>query len=447
LKKIIFIALAVVVLAATVFSILRPKNKGEASIDAGTVKRKDLSSLVNASGNLQPKRKVDVSANTMGTIVHLAVAEGQSVQAGDLLMEIDSFEYRAAVQALNASIDAARSDLSLARASWDKAVQDERRSLELFEKGLASEETTLAAKTNAKIEAARVESARHRITQYEANLAKANHDLEKVTITAPMSGVVTRLNVEEGENAIMGTLNNPGTVLVVIADLGTMEAWVEVDETEVVNLKLGQVAEITIDAFPEQKFTGTVTEIGNSPKNMRTGSSGEAVDFEVKITLENVPSNIRPGLSAKAEIVVAEREAALAVPLGAVTVRQLPMRDKDIRHYNGKRGRKQLEALGDVGFEGLDTTTRDDEDSPDVDKEDIERKDTEGVFILRDGFVKFVPVKIGIAGEDYFEILSGLDEEESVVTGPFRILRELKDGAQIKKRKSSGKEQDKDGSE
>ncbi len=446
MKKIIFIVLAVVVVGATVFSILRPKNKGEASIDSGKVKRKDLSSLVNASGNLQPKRKVDVSANTMGTIVHFAIAEGQSVQAGDLLMEIDSFEYQAAVQALVASIAAARSDLKLSEASLDKAVQDEKRSIELFQEGLASEESTLAAKTTARVEAARVESARHRITQYEANLAKANHDLEKVTITAPMTGVITRLNVEEGENAIMGTLNNPGTVLLVIADLGTMEAWVEVDETEVVNLELGQTAEITIDAFPEQVFAGTVTEIGNSPKNVRTGSSGEAVDFEVKITLENVPDNIRPGLSAKAEIVVAERQQALAVPLGAVTVRQMPLRSKDIRRYSGKRARKQKAALEELGFTvELGKKTKD-EDGQESDMDDVKRKDTEGVFVLRDGYVKFVPVKIGIAGEDYFEIISGLDEDEKVVIGPFRVLRELKDGALVKIRKSSGGKQDKSGS-
>ncbi len=446
MKKFIFIALAVLVVAATVYSILRPKDRGEARVDSGKVKRKDLSSLVNASGNIQPKRKVDVSANTMGTIVHLAVAEGQSVQAGELLMEIDSFEYQAAVQALVASIDAAKSDLELSQASLDKAKQDETRSVELFQNGLASEEATLAAKTTARVEAARVEAARHRITQYKANLAKANHDLEKVTITAPMTGVITRLNVEEGENAIMGTLNNPGTVLLVIADLGTMEAWVEVDETEVVNLELGQVAEVEIDAFPDQAFSGTVTEIGNSPKNMRTGSSGEAVDFEVKITLDGIPANIRPGLSAKAEIIVAERAQALAVPLGAVTVRQWPLRSQDIRNYSGKRGRKQKEALDEFGFAGIVGKKSDSDAVEDLNADDVERKDTEGVFILRDRYVKFIPVKLGIAGEDYFEILSGLDEGEKVVTGPFRVLRELKDGAQVKTRKSKGKKQDKDGS-
>ncbi|MFN2369849.1 MAG: efflux RND transporter periplasmic adaptor subunit, partial [Candidatus Krumholzibacteriia bacterium] len=262
--------------------------------------------------------------------------------------------------------------------------------------------------------------------QYEANLAKARHDLTKVTLTAPMTGVVTRLNVEEGENAIMGTLNNPGTVLLTISDLGTMEAWVEVDETEVVDVALGQPAEITIDAFPGRTFTGRVTEIGNSPLRVRAGATREAVDFEVKITLDEAPANIRPGLSAKASITVAERAGTLAVPLGAVTVRSWPLAPADIRRYSGKRARQQEEALADLGF--VPRGARAAADSTDA---EVTRTETEGVFVLKDGYAKFVPVTIGIAGEDDFEVLDGLQEGQTVVTGPFRILRELKDGARV----------------
>ena len=287
--------------------------------------------------------------------------------------------------------------------------------------------------TNEKVEAARVLAARHRISQSEANLAKAVHDLEKVTITAPMTGVITRLNVEQGENAIMGTLNNPGTVLLVIADLGTMEAWVEVDETEVVDVELGQTAEIEIDAFTGRNFTGKVTEIGNSPVRISTGSSREAVEFEVKITLDGTLPNIRPGLSAKAEITVADRPGAVAVPLGAVTVREMPLKDEDIREYSGKRARQQEEALGDLGF----VSRRDNEDDSDGNR--VEREETEGVFLVKEGFVKFIPVEIGIAGEEDFEILSGVEKGQEIVTGPFRVLRELKDGALVKIKSDSKK--------
>jgi HlyD family secretion protein len=341
-------------------------------------------------------------------------------------MEIDPSEYRSVVLALESTVNTARADLRLANASLDKARLDETRAEDLFTEGLSSQENLDAARTSAAVESARVEAAEHRIKQYEANLAKARHDLEKVTISAPMSGVITRLNVEEGENAIMGTLNNPGTVLLVIADLKTMEAWVEVDETEVVNLALGQITEIEIDAFPERTFAGQVTEIGNSPLRVRTGSSREAVDFQVKITLDEVVPNIRPGLSAKAEIVVTEKSQALAVPLGAVTVRQWPLKESDIRRYSGRRARKQEAALEELGFQPRSSL------ADTVSNERIDRKEQEGVFILRDGFVKFTPVEIGIAGDEDFEVISGLSENDLVVTGPFRILRELKDGAQVK---------------
>jgi len=434
-KKKILIPLAAVVLIAVVVSILRSGDKAEAKVETRKVQQKDLMAIVNCSGTIQPKRKVDVSANAMGTIVYLAVVEGQHVDQGDLLMEIDPSEYAAAVKALEAAINSSLADLKLAQASLDKAYQDRDRAEELFKEELASEEQVLTARTNARIEEARVEAARYRITQYEANLAKAHHDLAKVTITAPMTGVITRLNVEEGENAIMGTLNNPGTVLLVIADLGTMEAWVEVDETEVVKVAIGQVSEVKIDAFPDQEFTGTVTEIGNSPLRVRTGASREAVDFEVKITLDGTLPNIRPGLSAKAEITVADRQEALAVPLGSVTVREWPLEDSDIRSYTGSRARKQKEALAEFDFGVEDSGS----DTTDTAAADIKREETEGVFVLMDGFVKFVPVKIGIAGEDDFEVLSGLTEGQTVVTGPFRILRQLKDGAQVEKLEKKGR--------
>jgi len=432
-KKKILIPLAAILLIAVVVSILTSGDKTEAKVETKEIGLKDLTAMVTCSGTIQPKRKVDVSANAMGTIVHLAVVEGQRVKQGDLLMEIDPFEYDAAVQAIEATINSLRADLKLAEASLDKAIQDRDRAEKLFEGEIASEEQVATARTNARIEAARVEAARYRITQYEANLSKARHDLTKVTITAPMTGVITRLNVEEGENAIMGTLNNPGTVLLVIADLGTMEAWVEVDETEVVKVTLGQTALVEIDAFPNQEFIGQVTEIGNSPLRIRTGASREAVDFEVKITLDGTLPNIRPGLSAKAEITVAERSDALAVPLGSVTVREWPLDSGDVRKYSGSRARKQKAALEEFGF-----GTKDDPDTTGAGTTEVKREETEGVFIIKDSFVKFIPVEIGIAGEDDFEVISGLEAGRTIVTGPFRILRTLKDGAMVETLKKKG---------
>lgn len=419
MKKIIIIVAVLIVVGAIAAGILLKETKPDAEVEKGKVTLKDLTSQVNCSGTMQPKRKVDVSANTMGTILNLAVVEGQGVSEGDLIMEIDATEFKAAVLALEATILTAEADLQLSEASLDKARQELTRSEKLFDQGLVSEEAVVTARTSAKVEAARVEAAHHRITQYQANLAKAHHDLEKVTISAPMTGLITRLNVEQGENVIMGTLNNAGTVLLTIADLGTMEAWVEVDETEVVKVFLGQEAKITIDAFPDDEFSGTVTEIGNSPLRVGTGSGTEAVDFEVKITLSETVPNIRPGLSAKAEIVVAERPGVLAVPIGAVTVRNWPLAEEDIKRYKGKSAAAQMSALESLGFEEKN------------DDEDVERTEIEGVFLMVDGFAKFVPVKLGVAGADDFEVLEGLQEGQELVKGPFRILRELKDGTSV----------------
>ncbi len=433
MKKWLPIVLVVIVVAVLVVVSLSKRDSSQ-PVDTDKVERRDMTSVVRASGTIQPKKKVDVSANAMGTVTHLAVVEGQRVNQGDLLLEIDPTEYRAVVQALEASVNTGLADVRLAEASLRKAELDFNRQSELYQQGMASEAEIESSRTTAQVEAARVEAARHRLEQTRANLEKARHDLGKVTITAPMSGLITRLNVEEGENAIMGTLNNAGTVLLTIADMGTMEAVVEVDETEVVQVRLGQTASVEIDAFQGEKFPGTVTEIGNSP--IRSGGGQQAVDFEVKITLEQAPENIRPGLSAKSRVTVADREQAVAVPLGAVTARDWPLVEGAIAELKGKDHKLREAALEGLGF--VDEAAA----------ESVEREEIEGVFVVRDGWVKFVPVELGIAGEEHFEVISGLDEGETVVSGPFRILRELKDGEKVRskddKKKKRGKRDDRD---
>jgi HlyD family secretion protein len=436
-KKWIIILVVVAAVGALIYaSIAKSKGRGTSVVETALVTREHLTAIVRASGTIEPKRSVNVSANVIGTVTRLEIAEGQTVAKGDLLLEIDPTEYRVAVQAYQAAVHSGEADLRLAEASADKAKQDLARADQLFAGGLSTEEQLLAARTTDKVEVARVEAARSRLQQARANLDKARYDLDKVTITAPMSGIVTKLNVEQGENAIMGTLNNPGTVLLTIADLDTMEAWVDVDETEVVNVNLGQPAEIEIDAFPDSTFYGDVTEIGHSPLNRSTGAGQQAVDFEIKITLRDRITAIRPGLSAKAEIMVADRDSTIAVPLGAVTMRSLPLKAADIRVYSGGQAKKQAAALADLGFSS--------EGAP----ETVKTTDAEGVFVVKDGFVRFQPVQLGIAGEDHFEILGGLEPGATVVSGPFRVLRELKDGTAVtitkKSTKDGGKKQKED---
>ena len=402
-------------------------------VESAMVEMRALTATVRASGTIQPKRQVNVSANTIGTITRLAVEEGQRVETGDLLLQIDPTEYLAAIQALEASVRTGEADLRLAGASLEKAEADHRRMRELFQKGLTSEENLDATATGARVEAARVEAARHRLAQVKANLEKARYDLQKVTLVAPMTGLITRLNVEEGENAIMGTLNNPGTVLMTIADMGTLEAVVEVDETEVVQVALGQAAIVEIDAFPGREFTGSVTEVGNSP--ISSGAQ-QAVDFLVKVTLDEAPEGIRPGLSAKSRITVALRDSSVAVPLGSVTARDWPLREAAIETIKDrKRSQQREQALADLGF------------SAEAAAASVARRETEGVFVIKDGFVKFVPVVLGIAGQDHFEILEGLEPGQAVVAGPFRLLRELRDGAPVRIQSADRKKRGRPGGE
>jgi HlyD family secretion protein len=405
----------VVVVVALVALNLSKRGGNALEVETSPAALKDLVETVEASGTLTPKRKVDVSANTMGRVTRLSVAEGDRVEAGQLLLEIDPTEYASAVRGLEAGVRTAQANVELYEATLEKSRTDLDRAEQLFADDLSTQEQIDTARTNLRMEEARLASARAALLQARANLDRARYDLDKVTITAPMSGLVTRLNVEEGENAIMGTLNNPGTVLLTIADLSTMEAEVNVDETEVVRMALAQPVRIEIDAFPDTTFAGVVTEIGNSPIYTSTGQNQQAVDFKVTVTLTDVVAGVRPGLSAKATIDVARADQAVAVPIGAVVVREWPPRERV-----GRSRRPQT-----------------------ADRDSIDREDREGVFVVSEGEARFTPVVLGITGEEDFEIAGGLEGGETVVVGPFRVLRDLVHGDAVKaEKKRPGRDRD-----
>lgn len=407
MKKILIPVIAVLVVALIAFNLFKSGTKA-AEVETSEIAREDLVDVVSASGTLTPKSRVDVSANAMGRITRLAVAEGDRVEKGDFLLEIDPTEYTSAVRGLQAAVETARADLTLAEANAEKARLDLERARSLFDSGLSSEEQLQAAITGRDVQDAAVEAARARLRQAQANLSRAEHDLSKVTITAPMTGVVTRLNVEEGENAVMGTMNVAGTVLLQLADLSTMEAEVDVDETEIVRVALGQEVDVHVDAFPDSVFAGRVTEIGNSPIFSASGQNRQAVDFKVTITLDDEIPAVRPGLSAKADIRVAESDEALAAPIGAVVIREWPPREDGRRRGRGRARRARATAADD--------------------SLEVEREEKEGVFVVVDGEARFTLVTLGITGEDHFEILAGLEEGDEIVTGPYRVLRDLGHG-------------------
>jgi HlyD family secretion protein len=268
-----------------------------------------------------------------------------------------------------------------------------------------------AAKTSYDIALAQLEVTKHDIAQYQANLEAARHSLKEVTITAPMSGIVTRRNAEEGEMAIMGTLNNIGSSLLTIADLSTIETEIEVDETEVTHMKLGDRAKVTLDAFPDTSFTGEVTEIGNSPIISSAVATQQGVDFKVVITVLDTIPNVRPGLSADAEITVATAEGVPAIPIQSLTAR----RKRDLKEYRS----------------AADTTDADTTDA-DTAQSEAGESEVEGVFVVKDGKAVFRPVKVGISSQKHFEVVSGLALGEKVVSGNFKAIRELKDGQRVK---------------
>ena len=255
-----------------------------------------------------------------------------------------------------------------------------------------------------------------------ATAESARYDLSKVRIESPINGIVTRRNIEEGETVVIGTMNNAGTVLLTIADMSIIEAEVEVDETDIPSVKLGQIAKVTIDALPDQSFTGKVTEIGNSPINQTSGqqaSSTQATNFKVVVTLDKEIPEVRPGFTCTAEITTAVRDSSLSVPIQATTVREVVLDDKGnvVKPPENEKGRSRPSGMTAQAAEL---------------KPGQSRKELEGVFLVQNNKAVFTPVKTGIAGEKYFEVMSGLKEGDKVITGPFTSVRSLAEGAAVK---------------
>lgn len=405
------IGIAVVVVAAIVLlGGLAAANAGERGklVRTEEVVRRDLISTVTASGKIEPKRKVEISADISGRVIEVAVEEGQYVERGDLLLRIDPTAYQAALRRAEASVAQAQAQASQARANVLQSQNALRRAQQLAAgQDLISAADVEQAETNAAVAEAQHESARFAVRQAQASVIEARDALAKTTIVAPMSGRVTRLNIEEGETAIVGTMNNPGTVLLTVADLSVMEATVEVDETDVPSISFGDSTVVRIDAFPGQEFTGRVTRIANSAiqnAGAVAAAGGQSVDFEVVITLDSPPSELRPDLSATAEIVTDVRREVLAVPIIALTVR-----DAEGKKRRLLPGEEEQEAAGSRRAE-----------------------EVEGVFVLENGKAAFRPVEVGITGDRYFEVLTGLEGGETVVSGTYQDIRDLEAGNVIR---------------
>ena len=387
-KKLLIVLGVLLVLAVVVIANMQARREKTVKVTIDKAKKQDLTAIISASGEIKPKKSINISAQVPGRIIKIGVIEGQEVKAGDFLLKLDSTQYEAIADRDQNFIRAANADLIQSEARLQRDKGSFERQKKLFADDLISEDQLEAAQAQFDVSSAQVNAIRFQIKQAEASLKSTLDNLSKTTYNSPIDGVITSLRVEEGEVAIIGTMNNPGTVLLIIADLSVMEVEVEVDETDVVGVRLGQTAKVRVDAFPDTVFEGKVTEIGSSA--LQTATSGvstqESKDFKVVVTLENPSERLKPGLSASADIVVAERKQALAVPISS-----LVLRDK----------------------EGADKNAA--------------AKEEEGVYVVENGRVKFVPVGKGIAGGMMIEIISGLEDGQELVTGPYASLRELKD--------------------
>ncbi len=432
-RKKLLIGLGIVaVLAVIVYANIKYNRTPGIAVTAEKIQKRDLQAIVPVSGTIQPKRSVNVSAETSGKVVELAVDEGDRVAKGQFLLQIDPRNLQSTLDNRQASLDAAQSQLEQTKQQVENAklalklAQDTfTRQEQQYQANLISRDVYERAQNDVRVAETNLLQAQQsvrtqetRIKQENANLESARYDLNKVRIESPIDGIVTRRNIEAGETAMIGTMNNAGTVLLTIADMSVIEAQVDVDETDIPYVKIGQPASVTIDALPDQTFAGKVTEVGNSPIQATGSTTTRATNFRVVVTIDGEVPNVRPGFSCSATITTATRTQAVSVPIQATTVREM------VVDPEGQLVRAEPPAPGQP--------PRPPSASSAELKPGQSRKELEGVFLVKNGRAVFTPIKTGIAGEKYFEVLQGLKPGDEVITGPFASVRTLKDGDQVK---------------
>lgn len=448
------IALGVVILLAVVIGVsvyFKQKQAGVVAVQAGKVGRQNLSSQVTASGEVRPLKYVNIGSQSFGKIVEISVKEGDRVRRGQVLLRMEAVQpaadvesTRALVESNEASVEMSDAGLRSAQAELQRSQADYRRASlnwdraqELYKDKLISQQEYDTRKAEYESAKAAAESAEARLTQAQAELTRARSNvnqtratltrasdvLQKTIYTSPIDGVVTNLPVHVGEQMVPGIQNSPGSFLMTVADMSAVTAEVKVDETDVINVHLDQPAEVTIDAFPNQTFKGTVTEIGSTALVRSTGRSTvestagtqEAKDFKVVITLKEPPPTVRPGLSSTARITTATRESVLTVPIQAITIRR-----------KGDIDAAEKAARGEKVAQAASVTANPDPKS---------KEELQGVFVIKDGKAHFRQVKTGITGVTDIEITEGLQEGDQIVMGSYRVLRELRHMAQVREEK------------
>src|ERR1700722_17775851 len=446
-KKVLIGIGAALVLTILVAVTVYQSQKNLVTVQTGKVQKQNLASVVSASGEIKPKTYVNIGANAFGKIIKLHVKEGDHVKKGQLLAQLENVQSSADVNATRASVQAAQTDavagdaaLNTALADLNRAKSDANHAKLDWERAQGLYTAALIAKQDYDVKRAAWESAdaglaqaearvaqakaqkdsmdKH-ITQNQANQTRVSAVLQKPTHEAPFDGVITNLPVREGETVVIGIQNSPGSTLMTIADMSVITSEVKVDETDIVNVHLGQMAEVTIDAIPRKIFHGTVTEIGDNAMVRSTGvstsqatsTSQEAKDFKVVVTLTDPPPDLRPGLSVTAKITTATRSNVVSIPIQALTVRN----PADLVTKDATKGSGSVQAAAPAPVSAAK-----------------QKEEIQGVFVIRNKKAEFVAVDTGISGTTDIEVLKGLKEGDEVITGSYKVLRTLKPGTSVK---------------
>jgi HlyD family secretion protein len=439
-KKWFWIVLVLLVVAGGAAAAFARRGDPGITVTVETIQKRDLEAIVSASGKIEPKKTVNISAQTMGRVTRLSVEEGDRVKAGQFLLQIDPVTAEAAVRrdiaavaGAQTGLEQSRASLQSAKANLDLAQKNLKRQQDLWSAGLTTRETFERAQSEVEMRESdlkareqEIKTRETQLNQQRAGLASSEHTLSQVRFEAPFDGIVTRRNIEEGENVVVGTMNNAGTVLMTVADMSVIEAEVEVDETDIPFVQLGQPAKIKIDAIPDREFTGKVTEIGNSPiQTTGTGTTRTATNFKVTVQIDGQIPDVRPGFTCTAEITTATKKQVVSVPIQAMTVREL-LYDAQGNVVHEPRPPRPRFRFGPPAAAPATTTA-----STEL-KPGEKREEKEGVFVMKDGKSEFLIVKTGIAGERYLEVLTGLKEGDQVITGPFDSVRGMYVGDLVK---------------
>jgi HlyD family secretion protein len=405
----IFSGIGVVLLVLVLLVVLGSKREQIITVQTEKVAKRTITQIVSASGKIQPEVLVNISPEVSGEIIELPVYMGQHVKKGDLLVRIKPDTYIAARDQSKAILNSAIANLELAKANYDKATSDYKRSEDLHKKGLLSDAELEATKTAYDVAKAQCQAQKHQVEQSQASLDQAEESLRKTTIYAPMAGTISQLNNKIGER-VVGTGLMAGTVIMSVADLTRMEARIDVDENDVVLVAAGDTARIAVDAYPDRKFTGVVYEIANTATITGQGTQQEVTNFEVKIRILDKDVAFRPGMSCTADVETSTHHDVWAVPIQSVTTRMPKEPEK-------KEAQSEQPAVA----------------SKATAKQKMENKVREVVFVVNNGQVKTATVKRGISDDQYVEITEGLNGGEEVVTGSYKAInRDLEDGSKVK---------------